>query len=102
MARRFVDEAGQPVDEPQEAIVVVDNCQLPCVEGILQLKQTMLTRWDVSTFEVISTDLAAERDYPAWCRRTGQVFVGHQRETHPRWGTVIVSIVRRGGDVGAR
>jgi len=43
-----------------------------------------------SLVRVLSTDPAAEDDYPAWCRNTGHVFLRHERENG-----VIVSFVRK-------
>jgi TusA-related sulfurtransferase len=39
---------------------------------------------------VVSTDPAAEHDYPAWCRNTGHAFVRHEREDG-----LIVSYLRK-------
>jgi len=43
-----------------------------------------------SLVRVLSTDPAAEDDYPAWCRNTGHVF-----QRHERVNGVIVSFVRK-------
>ena len=39
---------------------------------------------------VLSTDPAAEHDYPAWCENTGHTFLGHQWDNR-----VIVSYMRK-------
>jgi TusA-related sulfurtransferase len=51
--------------------------------------------------KVLSTDRAAEHDYPAWCRNTGHAFLGHTIETDDRWGALIVPYIRKRVEEGA-
>jgi tRNA 2-thiouridine synthesizing protein A len=70
--------------------VIVDNRGMLCAQGILRLMRALLPLPGGQLVRVLSTDPAAETDYPAWCRRTGHVFVGHEHD-----GGVIVSLVRK-------
>ena len=90
----LVGEPGPPVEEHAVA-AVVDNRGLLCAQGILRLMRVMLTVAPSGIVKVLSTDAAAEHDYPAWCRNTGHRFLGHRREPDPRWGALIVSFVRK-------
>jgi tRNA 2-thiouridine synthesizing protein A len=79
-------DAGPPVEEA----VTVDNRGLLCGQGVLKLMRTLGPLAPGRLVRVLSTDLAAEDDYPAWCRNTGHTFLGHQRD-----GAVIVSHIRK-------
>lgn len=80
----------------EEAVAaVVDNRGMLCAQGILRLMRAMLTVPAAGVVRVLSTDAAAEHDYPAWCRTTGHRFLGHRRESDARWGVLIVSFVQK-------
>ena len=80
-------EAGcDPSDEP----VVVDNRRMLCAQGILRLMRALGPLLPGQLLRVLSTDPAAEEDYPAWCRNTGHPFVRHEHENG-----VIVSLIRK-------
>lgn len=86
---------------PVEAVVpaaVVDNRGMLCAQGILRLMRSMLTVPPEGVVKVLSTDPAAEHDYPAWCQSTGHGFLGHVREQDPAWGSLIVSYIRKRKD----
>ncbi|MGH7628723.1 MAG: sulfurtransferase TusA family protein [Gemmatimonadales bacterium] len=83
-----------PVDEGAVA-AVVDSRGMLCAQGIFRLMRTMLTVPPAGVVRIVSTDPAAEHDYPAWCRNTGHRFLGHRREPDARWGSVIVSFVQK-------
>ncbi len=85
---------GAPVDDAALA-QVVDNRGMLCAQGILRLMRAMLRLAPGSVVKVLSTDRAAEQDYPAWCRNTGHAFLGHASEDDDRWGPLIVSYVRK-------
>jgi tRNA 2-thiouridine synthesizing protein A len=74
---------------------VVDNRGMLCAQGILRLMRAMLEVAPTGIVKVLSTDPAAEHDYPAWCRATGHHFLGHRREPDPRWDPLIVSFVKK-------
>jgi tRNA 2-thiouridine synthesizing protein A len=94
-------ERLEPAPEAElEASVVVDNRGMLCAQGILRLMRTMLTVAPEGVVKVLSSDPAAEHDYPAWCRTTGHRFLGHRREPDDRWGALIVSFVRKRTDHG--
>ncbi len=81
---------------------VVDNRGMLCAQGILRLMRTMLTVAPTGVVKVLSSDPAAEHDYPVWCRNTGHRFLGHRREADARWGSLIVSFVQKRADEPAR
>ncbi|MGH2650952.1 MAG: sulfurtransferase TusA family protein [Gemmatimonadales bacterium] len=90
---------ARPTEDAVAAIV--DNRGMLCAQGILRLMRAMLTVPAAGVVRVLSTDPAAEHDYPAWCRNTGHPFLGHRWEPDARWGSVIVSSVRkRAGEPG--
>ncbi len=74
---------------------VVDNRGMLCAQGILRLMRVLLRVAPAGVVKVLSTDQAAEHDYPAWCRNTGHVFLGHTTALDERWGPLIVSYVQR-------
>jgi len=90
----LVEGEGQPVEE-RSVSTVVDNRGMLCAQGILRLMRTMLTVAPAGIVKVLSSDPAAEHDYPAWCRSTGNRFLGHRRDPDARWGSLIVSFVQK-------
>jgi len=70
--------------------VVVDNRGMLCAQGILRLMRALGPLPPGQLVRVLSTDPAAEHDYPAWCRNTGHAFLRHEREDG-----VIVSYLRK-------
>jgi tRNA 2-thiouridine synthesizing protein A len=82
-------EAPEP---PGAEAVTVDNRGLLCAQGILRLMRAVRPLPPGQLVRVLSTDPAAEHDYPAWCRATGHVFLRHQRQ-----GPVIVFWLRTRG-----
>ena len=93
-----MSDEGHPIDEAA-ASTVVDNRGMLCAQGILRLMRAMISVPPEGTLKVLSSDPAAEHDYPAWCRNTGHQFLGHRREPDPQWGALVVSFVRkRAGD----
>ncbi|MBI4635087.1 MAG: sulfurtransferase TusA family protein [Candidatus Rokubacteria bacterium] len=73
-----------------ESPVMVDNRGLLCAQGILRLMRALPPLPPGRLLRVLSTDPAAEHDYPAWCRNTGHVFLRHEREDG-----LIVSYIRK-------
>jgi tRNA 2-thiouridine synthesizing protein A len=73
-----------------ESVVTVDNRGLLCAQGILRLMRALGPLPSGQLVRVLSTDPAAEHDYPAWCRNTGHVFVAHEGGDG-----VIVSFLRK-------
>lgn len=73
-----------------ESAVTVDNQGLLCAQGVLRLMRALGPLPSGQVVRVLSTDPAAEHDYPAWCRNTGHVFLGHTWRDR-----VIVSFVRK-------
>ena len=76
--------------DPRDAPVVVDNRGMLCAQGILRLMRALGPLPPGQLLRVLSTDPAAEEDYPAWCRNTGHAFVRHEHEDG-----VIVSLIRK-------
>jgi TusA-related sulfurtransferase len=82
---------GQPAARPSaEEAVVVDNRGMLCAQGILRLMRALGPLEPGQLVRVLSTDRAAEHDYPAWCENTGHTFLGHEWD-----GAVIVSRLRK-------
>jgi len=92
-----VSGTSPPVEAAAPA-AVVDNRGMLCAQGILRLMRTMLTIPPEGVVKVLSTDPAAEHDYPAWCRSTGHGFLGHVREQDATWGLLIVSYIQKRKD----
>jgi tRNA 2-thiouridine synthesizing protein A len=86
---------GGDAPELDESAVsaVVDNRGMLCAQGILRLMRAMVDVAPAAVVEVMSSDPAAEHDYPAWCRATGHRFLGHRRQPDARWGSLVVSFV---------
>jgi len=86
-----MSETNTRPDVPDEReAVLVDNRGMLCAQGILRLMRALVVLPPGQLVRVLSTDSAAEHDYPALCRNTGHVFVRHEREDG-----VIVSYVRK-------
>lgn len=94
---------GGEAPRPDEAAVtaVVDCRGMLCAQGILRLMRAMLGVPPAGVVKVLSTDPAAEHDYPAWCRGTGHRFLGHRHEPDPQWGSLVVSFIRKRADQAA-
>ena len=75
---------------PAESVVTVDNRGMLCAQGILRLMRALGPLPPGQLVRVLSTDPAAEHDYPAWCRNTGHAFLRHERQDG-----VIVSFLRK-------
>ena len=56
--------------------IEVDACGLQCPGPIMRLKEAMETMQNGERIEISATDAAFPRDAEAWCRSTGNVFVG--------------------------
>lgn len=82
--------AGTGAGGADAEAVTVDNRGMLCAQGILRLMRVLLPLPPGQLVRVLSTDPAAEADYPAWCRNTGHVFLRHE----PGNG-VIVSFLRK-------
>ena len=74
----------------REHAVLVDNRGMLCAQGIVRLMRALVTLPPGQLVRIVSTDPAAEHDYPAWCRNTGHLFIGHERDDR-----LIVSYVRK-------
>ena len=84
-ARTAAPSAGG-LDEP----VTVDNRGMLCAQGIVRLMRALGPLPPGQLVRVLSTDPAAEHDYPAWCGNTGHAFLRHEREDG-----LVVSFVRK-------
>jgi tRNA 2-thiouridine synthesizing protein A len=81
--------AAAPDGAPEDP-VTVDNRGLLCAQGILRLMRALGPLPPGRLIRVLSTDPAAERDYPAWCGNTGHTFLRTERG-----GGLIVSFLRK-------
>lgn len=91
-------QSERPV--PDAALAdTVDARGMLCGQGIFHLVRAIARVPPTGIVKVLSTDRAAEHDYPAWCRNTGHKFLGRTTEVDERWGPVIVSYIqKRAGD----
>ncbi len=70
--------SAKPTEAPKAADVVrIDACGLSCPGPIMKLKQAVGDVADHSTIQITATDPGFVRDAEAWCRSTGNRFVGH-------------------------
>ena len=77
---------GKTIDDA----VTVDNRGMLCAQGIIRLMRALGPLPPGQLIRVLSTDPAAEHDYPAWCRNTGHTFLRHEREAG-----LIMSLLRK-------
>jgi tRNA 2-thiouridine synthesizing protein A len=83
--------AGVAAGATEADAVTVDNRGMLCAQGILRLMRALVALPPGALVRVLSTDPAAEHDYPAWCRNTGHQFLRHERTEDG----VIVSWLRK-------
>ena len=81
---------AEPAARATDDGVVVDNRGLLCAQGILRLMRALAPLPSGQLVRVLSTDPAAEHDYPAWCENTGHEFLRHEWQDR-----VIVSYLRK-------
>jgi tRNA 2-thiouridine synthesizing protein A len=62
-----------------------------CAQGILRLMRALGPLPAGQLVRVLSTDPAAEHDYPAWCRNTGHTFLRHEHGD----GVIVSFLVKR-------
>jgi TusA-related sulfurtransferase len=86
---------GAPELDEAAVATVVDCRGMLCAQGILRLMRALVSVPPGGVVKVLSSDPAAEHDYPAWCRTTGHSLLGHRREPDPRWGALVVSFIRK-------
>lgn len=67
--------------QTEKAIVKIDACGMQCPGPILKTKQTMDELTSGQQVEIHSTDAAFPNDVEAWCRTTGNKFLGKRSET---------------------
>ena len=89
----FGDLPGSPSDNPEagdetpEQVVKIDACGIQCPGPILRMKQAVDALEPGSRLEIRATDAGFPRDAEAWCRTTGNRFVGKRSEAgvHVVW-----------------
>jgi NADPH-dependent 2,4-dienoyl-CoA reductase/sulfur reductase-like enzyme/peroxiredoxin family protein/rhodanese-related sulfurtransferase/TusA-related sulfurtransferase len=65
----------------EKKIIKVDACGIQCPGPILKMKQAMDDLIPGQQLEIRATDAAFPRDAEAWCRTTGNKFLGKRSET---------------------
>ncbi|MGD2245132.1 MAG: sulfurtransferase TusA family protein [Candidatus Aminicenantes bacterium] len=73
-----------------KADVKLDCFGLLCPMPIIQTAQKIKEMKKGETLEVTSTDSGIKEDMPAWCRQTGQEFLGFKEE-----GEVIKAYIKK-------
>ena len=72
--------AGQPadpIDGTPRAAVMRDFGAAGCEEGVLIKIRNLLAQLEAGeVLEIRSTDPGVKEDFPAWCRMTGQEYLG--------------------------
>jgi len=63
-----------------DMVVHVDACGMQCPGPILKMKQAMDRLADSQRLEIRATDAGFPRDAEAWCRTTGNRFIGQRSE----------------------
>ena len=58
--------------------VELDCRGLPCPRPVLELRRHLTDVGVGETIAVVADDVAARTDIPAWCRMTGQEYVGEE------------------------
>ncbi len=64
-----------------KADVTLDCYGLLCPMPIIQTAQTIKRMTTGQVLEILSTDKGILADMPAWCRTTGQEFLGSEEES---------------------
>lgn len=75
------------------ADVTLDCYGLLCPMPIIETAQKIKTMTVGQVLEILSTDIGIRVDMPAWCRTTGQEFLGYEEE-----GDLIKVYVRKTRD----
>ena len=76
-----------------KADVTLDCYGLLCPMPIVQTAKALKGMKTGQVLEVLSTDPGLRDDLPAWCRTTGQEFLGVEQD-----GEVLKGYVRKAGD----
>ena len=63
-----------------EKDVTVDCYGLQCPMPIIKTAQAMKTMQVGQVLELVATDAGVEKDIPAWCGKTGQEFLGLEKD----------------------
>ena len=66
--------------DDRKADEILDCYGLLCPMPIIQAAQKMKKMKIGEVLEVISTDKGIKEDMPAWCRQTGQEFLGVEKK----------------------
>ncbi|MCR5078187.1 MAG: FAD-dependent oxidoreductase [Prevotella sp.] len=74
----------------EKAIVRIDACGIQCPGPVLKMKQAMDGLAPGEQLEIHATDAAFPRDAEAWCRTTGNRFIGKRSE-----GGVHIALVEK-------
>lgn len=62
----------------------LDAGDASCTDLVMLIAQRIKNLEAGQTIEVLSTDLAAHVDIPAWCRMTGQSLIAMDAENQPK------------------
>jgi hypothetical protein len=69
--------SAEPLDAMPRAAVMRDFGAAGCEEGVLIKIRNLLAQLEAGEIlEVRSTDPGVHEDFPAWCRMTGQEYLG--------------------------
>jgi len=63
-----------------EVIQTVDRKGLPCPMPIIKLAKTMKKMNSGEVLEMLGSDPGSKTDVPAWCEKTGNIFLEQKEE----------------------
>jgi len=86
------DRAPESASEDARADAVIDTVGLFCPVPIIRTAERLRRMRDGEILEVLSDDRVILIDMPAWCRSTGNAYLGSRQET----GAYHL-LVRKGG-----
>lgn len=90
--------AAKAADGP---VVTVNACGLSCPGPIMKLKNAVGEAPDSATIKIHATDPGFVRDAEAWCRSTGNTFLGHSSEKGLHTVTIQKAAEKPAGADGA-
>jgi tRNA 2-thiouridine synthesizing protein A len=75
-----VSDAPPAMEPPRRGERVLDTVGLYCPVPIIRTAETMRTMRAGEILEVLSDDRVILLDMPAWCRSTGNPYLGYREE----------------------
>lgn len=80
ISEEVLSAAALADEEPSSKIIDVNACGLQCPGPVMKLALTVNSAGEGDIIEISATDPAFAADVKAWCRRTGNTFLGIESE----------------------